>query len=494
MENENELIRAIINRKLQESLMAQSQENPNFMDKINHAYNRANTIGEGLSSVGNYLNNNTALSGIGTKAQTLGNTLQTGANAIKSAIPSLASNTAAAGGASSAATGAAMSNPVGAIVALGAMALNGANRKRARQAGQQAEQLANNAIEQNKSNLPTLENNPINATVNNPVPNQIESSAMPMLRPAEAIIPQSSDDLKKIAFHKLANGFDDFLAGYNENKNEGFNWDNLKADDSKGFMQRLGEGAGTIARISQNPVAQGVIAGGLSGLLSGDPLYGLTSAYKYANSKYKANLYKDILEQQDVSVGNNNGIIDANDLSKILTSRKYQKDYMTRSEYDQFRLDNGQITADEYNALINNPDYNGDEVLNIAGLATVSKAGKYAQENKDSRSKNYWRNKNEGKNITRVEYEQRPDSHNYTHVIYGNRPESTHTTYVKYSPKPYTPPQTMQTQPKPQTKQSQPPSNQNNERVKVQSPDGKVGTIPKNQLIDALKNGFKKLK
>lgn len=502
MENQNELIRAIIDKKIKESLLAQQEKsNANIMDRLNNIGSKTNNVAEGLSNVGNYLNNNTTLNGIGTKAQTLGNTLKSGASAIQNAIPSLFSNSAAVSGATGATTGAAsgaaMSNPIGAIVALGAMALNGTNRKRAKQAGQQAEQLANNAIEQNRANLPTIENNINNLapTVNNPQNNlnTIDNSAKPTLKPYENIIPQSTEDLKKIAFHNLANGFDDFLAGYNENKNHSFDWNNLKSDDSKGIMQRLGEGAGTVARIAQNPVAQGVIAGGLSGLLSGDPLYGLSSAYKYANSKYKANLFKDILEQQGVNIGNNNGIIDASDLAKILVSRKAQKDYMTRSEYDLFRLDNGQITADEYNTIISNPDYNGDEVLNIGGLESVAKAGKYAQENKESRSKNYWRNQNEGKNIMRVEYDERPDSHNYTHVIYDNgKPETKNTTYVKYENKPqYTPPKTIT---KPQPRKPQPSNNSNSERVRVQSPDGKVGTIPKNQLIEALKNGFKKLK
>lgn len=37
--------------------------------------------------------------------------------------------------------------------------------------------------------------------------------------------------------------------------------------------------------------------------------------------------------------------------------------------------------------IINSPDYNPDEILNIAGLNAVSKAGKYMQDNKESRSK-----------------------------------------------------------------------------------------------------------
>lgn len=319
-------------------------------------------------------------------------------------------------------------------------------------------------------------------------------------------------------------------------------------------MQRLGEGAGTVARVSQNPVVQGIIAGGLSGLFSGDALYGLSSAYKYANSKYKANLFKDILAQQGLDVDNNNGIIDASDLAKILVSRRYQKDFMSRGEYDRFRLDNGELSIDEYNSLINNPDYNPDEILNIAGLGNmaranryyhqnktdklnnfmsmdeynklrvdnglitpeeyekiinspdynpdeilniaglnaVSKAGKYMQDNKESRSKNYWRSQNKGQNVIRVEYGQRPDTHNYTHVTYGEKPENKSTTYIKYENKPqsHKPQTTVQSKPNKPVPGSK-TSTSNTERVLVMDKNGNTGSIPKNYLLDALKEGYK---
>lgn len=370
----------------------------------------------------------------------------------------------------------------------------------------------------------------------------------------ELQVSQNPEEMRKSAFGNIANGLDDFLAGYKENKTQGFHLDNLKADDSKSIMQRLGEGAGTVARVSQNPVVQGIIAGGLSGLFSGDALYGLSSAYKYANSKYKANLFKDILAQQGLDVDNNNGIIDASDLAKILVSRRYQKDFMSRGEYDRFRLDNGELSIDEYNSLINNPDYNPDEILNIAGLGNmaranryyhqnktdklnnfmsmdeynklrvdnglitpeeyekiinspdynpdeilniaglnaVSKAGKYMQDNKESRSKNYWRSQNKGQNVIRVEYGQRPDTHNYTHVTYGEKPENKSTTYIKYENKPqsHKPQTTVQSKPNKPVPGSK-TSTSNTERVLVMDKNGNTGSIPKNYLLDALKEGYK---
>ncbi|DAB16858.1 TPA: hypothetical protein CPT98_07055 [Candidatus Gastranaerophilales bacterium HUM_19] len=550
MYNENELIREAIDRKIRESLRTQQERISNPMDRLNGISNDLNSIGNGLSTAGNFLSNNTSLTNLGTKSQTIGGALQKGAGAIQSISPAIASSAAsgAAGSTAGSAGSAALGGPIGALVALAAMALSGTNRKRSKQAGQQAEQLAEGAIQARQSDLSHL-----TPTVSAPidtvqtVPENVNNISQPVQQTQPM---QNPDEIRKSAFGNIANGLDDFLAGYKENKTQGFNVNNLKADDSKGMMQRLGEGAGTVARVSQNPVVQGIIAGGLSGLISGDALYGLSSAYKYANSKYKANLFKDILTQQGIDVGNNNGIIDSNDLSRILISRRYQKDFMPRGVYDRFRVESGELSIDEYNNLINTPNYNPDEILNISGLGTiaranrynnqnksdnlknfmsadeynrlrldnglinedeyrniisnpdynpddiinisginaVSKAGKYMQENKESRSKNYWRNQNKGQNVIRVEYGEKPDTHNYTHVTYGERPESKSTTYVKYENRPQS---TVKPKSKSSTSVSKTPST---ERVRVKDKDGNTGTIPKNYLLDALKEGYKLIK
>ena len=550
MYNENELIREAIDRKIRESLRTQQERISNPMDRLNGISNDLNSIGNGLSTAGNFFSNNTSLTNLGTKSQTIGGALQKGAGAIQSISPAIASSAAsgAAGSTAGSAGSAALGGPIGALVALAAMALSGTNRKRSKQAGQQAEQLAEGAIQARQSDLSHL-----TPTVSAPidtvqtVPENVNNISQPVQQTQPM---QNPDEIRKSAFGNIANGLDDFLAGYKENKTQGFNVNNLKADDSKGMMQRLGEGAGTVARVSQNPVVQGIIAGGLSGLISGDALYGLSSAYKYANSKYKANLFKDILTQQGIDVGNNNGIIDSNDLSRILISRRYQKDFMPRGVYDRFRVESGELSIDEYNNLINTPNYNPDEILNISGLGTiaranrynnqnksdnlknfmsadeynrlrldnglinedeyrniisnpdynpddiinisginaVSKAGKYMQENKESRSKNYWRNQNKGQNVIRVEYGEKPDTHNYTHVTYGERPESKSTTYVKYENRPQS---TVKPKSKSSTSVSKTPST---ERVRVKDKDGNTGTIPKNYLLDALKEGYKLIK
>ncbi|MBR1908552.1 hypothetical protein IJ818_06420, partial [bacterium] len=93
---------------------------------------------------------------------------------------------------------------------------------------------------------------------------------------------------------------------------------------------------------------------------------------------------------------------------------------------------------------------------------------------------NYYRAKNEGKNVVKVEYGEKPDSHNYTHVTYGPKPEQKNTTHITYGEKP-------------QSHNNTGGKKDNTPRVKVISPDGKVGSIPASQLAEAIKKGYKKL-
>ncbi|MGN1154437.1 MAG: hypothetical protein ACI4S3_10450, partial [Candidatus Gastranaerophilaceae bacterium] len=543
----------------EEAQTQQLQNSSNPLDRINGISNRVGNFGEGLSNTGDFLGNKFSSMGKLTNGmQKVGNALQTGANAVKNVIPTssglmntigskigsavgsgaatgaatsagatagatagttAATTTGANAGAGaaggSAASGAAAAGPIGALVALGVMALQGTNRKRAKQSGQQAQQLAqtqvdiakdrltqtsqiaeqlgNQSMPQNnlnqnmqdnyltqfggdtqslidsyiQSNMPegdVLEN-AINSYVNNPAP--------------VADNPQTDEQTKQGIFNKLANGLSDFMTGYKENRENGFNPNNLLPEENKGFMQRVGEGFGTTARMIHNPIAQGLVAGGLSTALTGNPLYGLGMANKFANNKMNSDLYQQILKNQGVNFDNYNGVITSDDMSKILTANKYQKGFMTRKDYDRLRLENGLITVDEYNQSLSAPDYNPDEMVNITGLETVSKAGRNMQENKNDKSKNYYRSKNEGKNVIKVEYGKKPDSHNYTHVTYGAKPEQKSTTYVTYDAKPQ--------------KNNSGGKKDNSPRIKVKSPDGKVGSIPASQLADAIKQGFKKL-
>ncbi len=580
MTTQNDLIRAIIDKKIQEEIQKsqmEQQNRQNPLDRINGISSKVGNFGEGLSDTGSFLSNNFSSMGkIGNSMQTIGNSLQTGANAVQKAIPTssglmkniatnigskigsalgigsagatgaaatagtTAAGTAgasvgagAAGGAAaggSAAGGAAAAGPIGALIALGVMALQGTNRKRSKQSNAQAQQLAESQVDIAKQRLAqtgqiaemlgnsqpqqndyltqfggdtqtrsvtgnadridpshrlTLIDNYINSQTpdNSQLPQTPITSAIDntIQNPQQAVNQaQNEETAKKGIFDKLANGLGDFLTGYKENRENGFDPNNLRPVDNKGFMQRMGEGVGTVTRMAQNPITQGLVAGGLSTALTGNPLYGLGMANKFANNKMNSDLYQQILKNQGVNFNNYHGVITSDDMSKILAANKYQKGFMTRKDYDRLRLENGLISVDEYNQEMSAPDYNPDEMVNLSGLETVSKAGRNMQQNKNDKSANYYRAKNEGKNVIKVEYGEKPDSHNYTHVTYGAKPEQKSTTHITYGEKP-------------QSHNNTGGKKDNTPRVKVKSPDGKVGSIPASQLAEAIKKGYKKL-
>ena len=547
MANQNELIRAIIEQKLREEAQEQQMQTAgNSIDRLNGITSKIGNFGNRLSNTGKFLNNNLT-SGIGTGIQNAGNAISMGAKKVQSILPTsknimnaagtkLASaigsgatsaSTGAVGG--SAASGAAAGGPIGALIALGMSAIQGTNRKRAKQANSQTQQLAveqndiaKNRLSQNQQIAEILgnQNNSVNDIIQNPqennltqfsgdtktlIDNYIQSSLNnDNLSNADAsnITPNfnnqiNEEQVKQGVLNNIANGFDDFLAGYKENKENAYTPNNLAADSSKGFMQRMGEGMGTLARIIKNPVAQGIVAGGLSTIITGNPLYGLGMAYKFTNNKKNSDLYRNILSNQGVDTSIENGTITSDDMSKILTANKYQKGFMTRKDYDRMRLENGLMSIDEYNQNLSATDYNPDEMINLTGLESVSKAGRYAQQNKNDRSANYYRSKNEGKNVIKVEYGEKPDSHNYTHVTYGAKPVQQNQTHVTYGSKPVQQSTTKVVYgEKPQNKTNTNSKNDNKNdspRVKVQSPDGKTGSIPASQLLEAIKRGFKKL-
>ncbi len=165
-------------------------------------------------------------------------------------------------------------------------------------------------------------------------------------------------------FDKLANGLNDFSRGYKENYNNSFDPNNLTAnqfvetkvtpgdakmleqfqnnlrkegynDDvitgvaekrnsgykpiadyinahpemyeqkttnyyDKGKMARFGEAMGTLAKFAQQPAVQALIAGGLTGVLSRDPLKGLNAAYQFGNARAKSNIYEQALKQYGI--------------------------------------------------------------------------------------------------------------------------------------------------------------------------------------------------
>lgn len=107
--------------------------------------------------------------------------------------------------------------------------------------------------------------------------------------------------LKQGILDKFLSGIGDLASGFQENRNNGFKAENLQRDDSKSKMNRIGEALGTTARIAQNPLVQGLVAGGLSTALTGNPLFGLGKGYEFANNRAMSNLRAQALRDYGIN-------------------------------------------------------------------------------------------------------------------------------------------------------------------------------------------------
>ena len=87
-----------------------------------------------------------------------------------------------------------------------------------------------------------------------------------------------------------------------KNNQDAYNETTTEKTYNKGKMARVGEAIGSIARITQNPTVQGLIAGGLSTALTGNPLYGLGQGYKFANNRAMSNVRREALKEFGIDV------------------------------------------------------------------------------------------------------------------------------------------------------------------------------------------------
>lgn len=88
----------------------------------------------------------------------------------------------------------------------------------------------------------------------------------------------------------------------------------------KGAMARLGEFLGSASRAANNPYVQAALAGTIGTALTGNPLYGASVAYNAGKSKDKSNIYQKALQDKGIDVNNgaftNLGTTDFNALMK----------------------------------------------------------------------------------------------------------------------------------------------------------------------------------
>lgn len=334
----------------------------------------------------------------------------------------------AAGGAAGGSLGAA-AGPIGALIGL---ILTGTNRKRAKSASGQLLKQTNELAEQgvNETESALNENNPL-------INENIQQAVQPLklMQPSEtkeynpmtdmptylngqgypgdinysayndvpSVPIQEGQIAKQSLKNKLVNGISDFTKGYEENRNNAFSPENLLNDrfrevkqgpsvdgesniseinyTDKSKMGRLGEFAGSVARIANKPAVQAAVAGTVSTLLTGNPLYGAGMAYKFGSGKDKTNIYEQALKDYGVNI--NNGALtnlDRSDFSTLMAPKYKEKDAAIREDYyedlkdwhiaqaeakkeaNQVRKEANQIRRDELEAKINGKPNKGNGV------------------------------------------------------------------------------------------------------------------------------------
>lgn len=153
----------------------------------------------------------------------------------------------------------------------------------------------------------------------------------------------------------------------------------------KGKMARAGEFLGSAARIAQNPLVQGLVAGGLSAALTGNPLYGLGQGYKFANNRAMSNVYGDILKQYGIDVPNMGmfGNISDSDMRNIgnMAETHAWHEYLNQKNADELARKIAKDEADkEYKAnriqvQQQNADTNAYKAKNGSKVTHISNGG-----------------------------------------------------------------------------------------------------------------------
>lgn len=173
---------------------------------------------------------------------------------------------------------------------------------------------------------------------------------------------------------KLINGITDFSKGYQENRNTAFAPENLRPDDKKGKMNKLGEAVGTLSRAAQKPAMQALIAGGLSTALTGNPLYGAGMAQKFGSQRAMTDIYKDVLAKQGINVDPGMfGVISSKDMDAIMTPELKKIYYQSLADWRNQKLANDKEYKDQKLEI---DKQNADSKAIQAGAA-ATRANKY---------------------------------------------------------------------------------------------------------------------
>ena len=101
----------------------------------------------------------------------------------------------------------------------------------------------------------------------------------------------------------------------------------------KGKMNRVGEAVGSVTRWAKNPNVQGLVAGTVGTLLTGNPLYGVGLGYKIAGNRQVSDIYTKALKNQGIDVDTGlTGNIDNKDFNSLYTPKGKELDRQIQAD------------------------------------------------------------------------------------------------------------------------------------------------------------------
>ena len=98
---------------------------------------------------------------------------------------------------------------------------------------------------------------------------------------------------------------DESMYATGDNKKYAGHWNNNEfiAPANNNKMTKIGEFAGTINRITKNPITQGILSGAVGTVLTGNPLFGVMLGTGVSNAKQMSKIYQEALKKHGVDIG-----------------------------------------------------------------------------------------------------------------------------------------------------------------------------------------------
>ncbi len=232
----------------------------------------------------------------------------------------------------------------------------------------------------------------------------------------ESIIDKIKNNLTEgNVIDKFRNGLSQFKEGYEDNSMNGFASGDLAnklagntqqpttpqdgvltggaAQTKKTLMNRIGEAAGTGRRLMANPWTQAAIAGLVSKAAGGDIDDMAIAAYQYGTNKAKADdYYRKMNPDAKVMPVFNNYTADDykakayNDYNQMRT----EINAPTADEYYKQQFLQNYLTADEYNKIINDPNYDPSARVNLNQVKQSQKNANDVRKTDIQADKNNW--------------------------------------------------------------------------------------------------------